>query len=354
MKIIAAYLPQFHKIPENDEWWGEGFTEWTNVKKSMPLFDGHYQPRVPLKDNYYDLSDGLEIFNQMEMANAYGVNCFAIYHYWFCGKQLLEKPVDFLLDQTELPIEFCFCWANGAWTRTWDGDEYAKDILIAQQYGDISDWKRHYLYLCKFFMHPKYLKEGKSPVLIIYDAGSLENQYAMFKYWNYLANEDGFDGIKIVTIRRISNMKCFPTYGDKIFDFEPFATLNYMNDNEKKTMSKLYVTDESEYQVINYKLFCEKMVARRHLFNKSNYGLFVGWDNSPRRGKNTKLIFENNDPEVFEWVFEKQYNKSIQENNLYLYLNAWNEWSEGTYLEPDNKYKFGYLEAIRSVIENEK
>ena len=353
MKIIATYLPQFHRIPENDEWWGEGFTEWTNVKKSTPLFDGHYQPRIPLENNYYDLSDGVEILNQMEMASEYMVDCFAIYHYWFCGKQLLEKPINFLLNHTKIPIEFCFCWANGAWTRTWDGDDSANEVLIAQQYGDIHDWKNHYLYLRQFFMHPRYLKEGKRPVLIIYDAGILENQESMFKYWNCLSIEDGFDGIKIVTTRRINNLKYFPVYGDEVFDFEPFATLNSICDNEKNAMSKLYETNENQYRVIDYKLFCERMVARRYLFNKSNYGLFVGWDNSPRRRKKTKLIFENNAPDVFEWVFAKQYKKTLMMGNMYLYINAWNEWGEGTYLEPDSKYKFGYLEAIRSIIKNE-
>ena len=133
--VVALYLPQFHEIPENNEWWGKGFTEWTNVKKAVPVFKNHIQPRVPLNENYYDLSDSKVLIQHMKLAKEFGIDGFCFYHYWFGGKKLLEKPVENLLHEKKIPLDFMLCWANEPWTRTWDGDNGSKTILLDQNYG---------------------------------------------------------------------------------------------------------------------------------------------------------------------------------------------------------------------------
>src|ERR1700733_12829635 len=138
IKIVALYLPQFHEIPENNEWWGNGFTEWVNTKNSKPLFKGHYQPREPLNDNYYNLLDANTIAWQASLAKSYGLYGFCFYHYWFDGKKLLEKPAEILLNNTGIDLNYCFSWANESWVRSWDGR--GKDVLMQQNYGGSSDW----------------------------------------------------------------------------------------------------------------------------------------------------------------------------------------------------------------------
>ena len=166
MKIIAFYLPQFHNIPENDEWWGNGFTEWTNVKKAKPIFEGHQQPKVPLNNNYYNLLDDNVKVWQADLAKKYGVYGFCYYHYWFNGKMLLEKPMEQMLENKEVDIPFCISWANEPWTKAWVGDE--KKMLIAQEYGQEEEWKEHFMYLLPFFKDERYIKKDGKPFFIFY------------------------------------------------------------------------------------------------------------------------------------------------------------------------------------------
>ena len=165
MKIIAFYLPQFHEIPENNKWWGKGFTEWVNVKKARPLFENHNQPRVPLNKNYYNLLDEKTQKEQVKLANDYGLYGFCFYHYWFDGKLLLEKPVEKFLENKSLDTHFCICWANEHWTNAWANKE-AK-VLIEQKYGNKKEWKEHFDYLLNFFKDDRYIKENNKPLLVI-------------------------------------------------------------------------------------------------------------------------------------------------------------------------------------------
>ena len=166
MKIIPFYLPQFHNIPENDEWWGNGFTEWTNIKSAKPLFEGHKQPKVPINGNYYDLlNDDVKIW-QAELAKKYGIYGFCYYHYWFNGKMLLEKPMEQMLTNHNIDIPFCICWANAAWTKAWVGEE--KKVLIPQTYGGRNEWEEHFFYFLPFFKDRRYIRENNKPVIIIY------------------------------------------------------------------------------------------------------------------------------------------------------------------------------------------
>jgi lipopolysaccharide biosynthesis protein len=165
IRSIAIHLPQYHTIPENDEWWGEGFTEWTNVKKAKPLFEGHHQPHVPLSNNYYDLSENKALCKQAELAKKYGIDGFCFYHYWFNGKKLLEKPLEQMLERGTPDFPFMLCWANENWTRTWDGMD--KHILMKQEYG-FEDDEAHFDYLLPFFKDDRYIKIDGKPVFLVY------------------------------------------------------------------------------------------------------------------------------------------------------------------------------------------
>ena len=181
MKVLALYLPQYHCFKENDEWWGKGFTEWTNTKKAKPLYRNHYQPKEPLNDNYYDLSNVDVMINQAKLAKKYGVSGFVYYHYWFNGKKLMEKPLELMRKNKGVDMNYCLSWANEPWTRSWDGK--AKEILIDQCYGDKSDWTKHYNYLSNFFSDDRYIKIDNKPVLFIYRINSIENHDEMISLW---------------------------------------------------------------------------------------------------------------------------------------------------------------------------
>lgn len=352
-KIIAMYLPQFHEIPENNEWWGTGFTEWINVRKAKPLYKGHQQPRAPLNENYYDLSDPEVLTKQMEMASKYGIDGFCIYHYWFKGKKLLEKPVEQLLRQERIPLPYCLCWANEPWTRTWDGDNGSKQILMKQDYGDEKDWEEHFLYLNAFFRQEKYIKIDNKPVIVIYKENEIPDCRAMFKLWNQMALRQGFNGIYLINTKRQPARKFCPNFGDAFFDFEPFATMSNILALELSSCCKMIKMDDgsgAEIKIIDYEKFCRYM-TERYVTHKHYLGSFLGFDNSPRRGNKSEFVFENNSPDVFERNFRKQYIRSVNLENEFIFINAWNEWGEGTFLEPDELYHFGYLEAIRRVVD---
>ncbi|MBO6243650.1 MAG: glycoside hydrolase family 99-like domain-containing protein, partial [Clostridia bacterium] len=167
MMVVAFYLPQFYSFPENDKWWGEDFTEWTNVKKSKPLWNGHYQPTIPLNNNFYRLDSIEPMKEQVRLARKYGVDGFCFYHYWFGkNRQLMEKPVENYLKEPSLDLPFCLCWANHNWSRTWVGGD--KDVLMDMNYGDEEEWGKHFNYLIKFFKDDRYIKIDNKPVLVIY------------------------------------------------------------------------------------------------------------------------------------------------------------------------------------------
>ena len=194
MKIIAFYLPQFHEIPENNEWWGNGFTEWVNVKAAKPLFKGHEQPRIPLNKNYYNLLDNNTIRWQIDLAKKYGVYGFCFYHYWFDGHMLLQKPMEIMKNDSNLNIPYCICWANENWTNAWKADGNVK-TLIQQKYGDKEEWKKHFLYLLSFFKDPNYILEDNKPFFVIYRPEIIPCLNNMLDYWQELAKENGFNGI---------------------------------------------------------------------------------------------------------------------------------------------------------------
>lgn len=360
MKLVAFYLPQFHPIPENNTWWGEGFTEWVNVKKSKPLFHGHYQPREPLNDNYYDLMDDSVMEWQMKLARKYGIGAFCYYHYWFNGRKVLEKPVERLLQNPKANLPFCMSWANEPWTRTWHGAGGEKEVLIRQQYGAEKEWEEHFNYLLEFFKDKRYLKIDNKPIFLIYRIGSIPKCNQMLALWDELAKKNGFDGIFLVKMLTWIDRDTKSKYINASVDFEPGKWRRSQKKDGKyiEEIKEKFCEMHKDSKFLN-RFFCNILSYRKvnkgmlnQVHKKNEFrGVFVDYDDSPRRGR-AATIFKGSNPKRFEKYLTMQINNSIREENDYLFINAWNEWGEGNYLEPDKKYGYAYLHAIKRALKN--
>ncbi len=360
IKTIAFYLPQFHEIEENNQWWGKGFTEWTNVKKAEPLYEGHYQPRIPMNLNYYNLLDVETIRWQAGLAKKYGIDGFCIYHYWFNGKMLLEKPIEILRNNEDIDIEYCMCWANESWTNAWVSAK--NTVLIEQTYGDESEWKEHFEYFLRFFKDSRYIKNENKPLLIIYRPELIKNLNQMLIYWDELAKEHGFSGMEFgyqqSGLDELNgdnslfkyDIEYQPKYALKDIDEKSGGRklLRKLVDQMNRTIFKKHVLQRNRLSVkkYDYDAVWKKICERRPKNEKSVAGAFVDWDNTPRRGKNG-FVIDGATPEKFGAFMAKQY-ENIQKNylNKMVFIFAWNEWAEGGYLEPDEKFRLSYLEEL--------
>ncbi len=368
MKIIAFYLPQFHNIPENDEWWGKGFTEWVNVKKAKPIYDGHSQPRIPLNNNYYNLLDDDVKMWQVNLAKKYGIYGFCYYHYWFNGKLLLEKPMEQMLNNKKIDLPFCICWANEPWTRAWVGE---KKTLIPQEYGKKNEWKEHFDYLLKFFKDQRYICDDNKPLLVIYRPEIIPCLKEMLEFWNECARKNGFNGINFayqnIDFDLIKNKD--ESMFEYNIEFQPHYAFYDLNKDKHKYLRKIkrsisqfiekrtgknikfFGGGKLVSNIINYDLAWNTIINRNPESEKCIPGAFVGWDNTPRHGANGR-IYVGDTPEKFEKYMKIQINRarSIYKKE-YLFLYAWNEWAEGGYLEPDERSGYKNLEAIKSALE---
>lgn len=337
MNIIAYYLPQFHEIEENNRAWGKGFTEWDNVKKAAALFEHHNQPRKPLNDNYYNLLDTNMIKWQVELAKKYGISGFCMYHYWFRdGKHVLEKPAELILANKDIEIPFCFSWANEPWTKTWHGAAGEKEVLIEQRYGDIEQWKEHFDYLLPFFQDDRYIHIDGKPVFLIYQINKIGCFNRMIDYWNQLAIENGMAGLYIIDMLTSDGKVNKNRRVAASVDFEPGKSTRFSKNSENVLKKKSY--DE----------ICMRMLATEHKKNEYRC-MFVDYDDTPRRGIKGTVI-EGSTPEKFGQYLQKTIQSSENEGNEYVFINAWNEWGEGNYLEPDQNNTYRYLEAVKQAI----
>lgn len=356
MKVLAMYLPQFHRVKENDEWWGEGFTEWTAVKKAQPIYDGHIQPRRPLNDFYYDLLNKETMQWQAEILRKYDVDGLCFYHYYFKdGKKILEKPAENLLRWKDIDIPYCFSWANESWIRTWsnvndgnvwmnsEGDKQQKDntngVLLEQAYGKYKEWEQHFYYLLPFFKDPRYIRKEGRPVFLIYKAGRIHCLSEMLKTWNELASKEGIPSLYVIG----SNAEIYQEdILDEILIHEPQNTLSkYFQRNSD---------DVAKQKVYDYDEVWKKLLSKPVLSRKVCRGGFVNYDDTPRRGVAGSVI-EGGTPEKFcDYLVQLlKISKSIQSE--YVFINAWNEWGEGMYLEPDSQNGYQYLEAVKKAKE---
>lgn len=370
MKVIPMYLPQFHRIPENDKWWGEGFTEWTNMKKARSLFDGHYQPRIPLNNNYYDLTNVDVIRWQCKIAKDHGIYGFCFYHYWFNGHLLLEKPMELFLENKDIDLNFCISWANENWTNQWVSNN--NKILIGHNFDDEEDWINHFNYLLPFFKDSRYIREEGKPLMIIYVPHHIGKLNKMLALWNKMAIDNNFPGMKFL----YQNVKSHfdKTMDKSLFDygieFQPgFAS--FSNTSKRNQLLMIWAPKISAWlqknlgihlgifhqkdkvTITDYHETWRKILGRDPDVKNMIPSAFVDWDNTPRRNTRGSVMIGAT-PEGFKNYF-KQLTKKTRD--IYktdkLFVFAWNEWAEGGYLEPDEKFKYGYLEAIKEVLMEE-
>ena len=370
-KVIALYFPQFHAIPENDDWWGKGFTDWDNVRQGYPLFAGHRQPRIPLNNNYYDLSNVETIKWQVELAKKYNIYGFSFYHYWFDGKQLLETPQELLLHHPELDISFCLTWANETWARRWDGRD--KEILQLQTHEPTKEkWKQHFDYLLPFFKDKRAIRIDGKILFQIYRPHLISKVSEMLCFWRELARKEGIGEMYFMAIKSFE----FPSNSvlqefDGVLRFQPHEATNssagkgissyvenilrHLPESAVEKLRGIKTKSRSSCKIYDYQKICNIALKPSTTYsNKQVFDmLFMEWDNTARY-KERATIYQGCTPEVFEKNFEQLVRNASgkPEKSRYVFINAWNEWAEGTYLEPDTDRKYAYLEAIQRVLKN--
>lgn len=343
-KLIAFYLPQFHQIPENNMWWGEGFTEWSNVVPALPQFSGHYQPHIPDEMGYYNLLDEDVQRKQIDLAKLYGLSGFCFYFYWFGGKTLLEQPTRNYLNNSSLDFPFCLCWANENWSRRWDGLE--NDILISQAYSPEDDIA-FIEYVSEYLKDPRYIKVDDKPLLIVYRPNLLPDPIATTNRWRNWCRENGVGEIFLATTLSFEKVdgRC---YGfDISIEFPP------NNSAPKVITNEFELNQDFEGTIFDWR----SLPARSEGAIEPDFPVIksvcTGWDNTARK-KNKGIIFSNSSHVLYgRWlsnvVKDTVTNNPANSENL-IFVNAWNEWAEGAHLEPDQKHGYAYLSATRRAL----
>lgn len=363
MKYIAFYLPQYHPVKENNEWWGEGFTEWFNVSKSKPRFKGHNQPHIPTTMGFYDLRVSETRIRQAELAKEYGIDGFCYYHYWFNGHLLLEKPLEAILKDKEPDFPFCICWANENWTRAWDGME--REVLIKQDYTE-QDSLEHFEYLLPFLKDDRYIKVEGKPVFLLYRYDHIPDIGNFINTWNEKAQANGFEAIYFICVKNgfvsSSYEEIFKHNFDAVVDFQP----NRIDFPSVKTKEQFLVDTarsilpDALFQFLKRNASAVNKISYKHMVDNivESYAkkpqkvipaVFPSWDNSARR--TTPTVIQNDEPENYAyWLDEaSKFSASNGLSESFVFINAWNEWAEGCHLEPDLKNGNAFLEQTKKV-----
>ncbi len=361
IRLIAFYLPQFHPIPENDAWWGKGFTEWTNVAKAKPLYPGHYQPRIPADLGFYDLRVPEARCAQAQMARDHGVEGFAYWHYWFAGKRLLERPFNEVLNTGEPDYPFCLAWANDSWTGIWHG---APDrLLIEQTYPGIEDHTAHFYEVLSAFQDDRYMTVDGKPIFIVMRPYALPAPRQFTDCWRELAQKEGIRDLFFIGITWIgwdSESSGFDAYIEHI----PMAIIDRLNkprslDFNLETLGTIFsnalqrITNSP--RIVSYQTFARQVKLNAELEVNALPCILPGWDNTPRSGRRG-LVLHGATPELFgnmlrqavDQVESREYTERI------IFIKSWNEWAEGNHLEPDHVYGKEYLRIVKRITEVRK
>ncbi len=342
IKLVAFYLTQFHPIPENDEWWGKGFTEWTNATKAQPQFTGHYQPHLPTEFGFYDLRVRQTRRDQIAVAKEFGIGAFCYHYYWFSGKRLLNAPLDDMLADPESDMPFCLSWANENWTRAWDAS--AHKILIAQKYNSDDDLE-FIKSVVPFMKDRRYLRLDDKPILMVYRPQHLPNAKKSAEVWR--------KHCKAVGIGEIQIFCCF-THGNweyQKFGFDGGVEFPPHNAKVHNVQKKLPKHENYSGYAFEFKDLAKQYLAHDYLEKNGFRGVYPSWDNTARKG-NLATITLNGTPSNYEFWLSQALKKTAIEypaKERLIFINAWNEWAEGCHLEPDRKYGRAFLEATLSA-----
>ena len=348
-KTIAYYLPQFHPIRENDEWWGNGFTEWRNVAGAKPLFRGHYQPQLPADLGFYDLRVPETREAQAELARSHGVYAFCYYYYWFAGKRILERPFDEVLESGKPEFPFCLCWANGSWTGIWKN---APDrVLIEQTYPGKEDYEKHFRMLQRAFEDERYVQVDGKPLILIDRVQEVPDLPQVTDYWRELAVKAGFKGIHVTGIRafdwRPEQYGVDASVTHRLAKQTGHIPWRYPLRRLHKKLSR----EQYELTIYNYADIADGFIEATEPDFVDYPCIVPNWDNTPRCNVNG-IVYHQSTPELFRKVVQKAFARvanASQEHRL-VFLKSWNEWAEGNYIEPDLRWGTSYLEVLRQEL----
>ena len=350
-RVVAFYLPQFHPIPENDAWWGTGFTEWTNTAKARPLFRGHYQPHVPADLGFYDLRVPETRAQQAEMAERFGIEGFCYYHYWFAGKRLLNRPFDEVVASGKPKFPFCLCWANQTWSGVWHG---LKDkILIAQTYPGERDHRAHFETLLPAFRDIRYIKVEGKPLFLIFLPHEIPEPKATLALWRQMAREAGLEGIYFVGNSTAQKPEDFRDMGFDATVQGPNIKFRPWVKTWRKPLARIKQSIDLRRGIphrFDMGNFFEQNKPGRQ--NWPSYPSLVhAWDNTPRSGSRG-IVYENATPQLFKKMLQLAIDSVSHEpeGKRLIFLKSWNEWAEGNHLEPDLRDGMAYLDALKDVL----
>jgi lipopolysaccharide biosynthesis protein len=344
VKLIAFYLPQFHAIPENDAWWGHGFTDWVNVRRARPNFVGHYQPHVPAELGYYDLLAPAARAAQAELAREHGIHGFCYYHYWFNGRRLLERPLNAVLESGKPDFPFCVCWANENWSRRWDGG--GNELMIAQEY--LPEYERWFIEeLVPTLADRRYIRVGGKPLLLVYRANLLPEPKRAAETFRRVARAAGVGDLLLAYVLHPGLPSPEALGFDAAVEFPPHG------------LSVISLTDQIDRinpafsgEVWDYVSAAQDSLRRTSPSHRVFRGVMVGWDNTPRLQNNGQIFVNTHPANYGRWLsaIVEQTRRTREPEERIVFVNAWNEWGEGCHLEPDQAFGRAYLQATRDAL----
>lgn len=356
-RMIAFYLPQFHPIPENDRWWGKGFTEWTNTAKAKPLFRGHHQPNLPADLGFYDLRVPETRAAQAELAHAHGVEAFCYWHYWFAGERLLERPFREVLRSGEPDFPFCLGWANQTWTGVWYGAP--ERILKEQTYPGLQDHEAHFYTLLEAFADPRYLTVEGKPFLLVFRPQAIPGCERVVEFWRKLADKAGLKGLHLVGVGS-------PAWSPEELGFDAFTVslltqfthtrhlpsrMRRLIGSRRLTKALFTRCNSSPLDVYPYEQMARSFVLNEPPGREYYPSILPNWDNTPRSGKQG-CVLHGSTPARFQQVVREAVTKvgHLPRERRIVMVQSWNEWAEGNYLEPDLRHGHDYLQALKAEV----
>lgn len=343
--LVAFYLPQFHLIAENDEWWGKGFTEWRNVGRALPQFEGHAQPRLPGDLGYYDLRNPQTMRDQAALAREYGVGAFCFYFYWFGGKTLLESPLEQWLRDESIDLPYCLCWANESWSRSWDGR--TNDVLIEQDHGAADDLA-FIAYVSRYLRDPRYLRNDGKPLLLVYRPGLLPDARVTAERWRRWCRDNGIGEIFIAYVQGFERPDPRDIGFDAAVEFPPnLATPANITGRQR------LINPGFSGQVLDWRELAADYRQRPLPAYRLFPGVNCGWDNEPRRPGRGRTYLHASPRGYHDWLHDTIVKRlaSVPASDRLVFVNAWNEWAEGAVLEPDSRLGHAWLQATRSALQ---